>query len=98
MKKLSYLVLLLLLLFLGLTFTVQNPQGVLVKYYFGLEWQGALSHVLIVVFALGAAAGYLASLKTLLRLQRNLGRARKDVRQIEQEVVNLRALPIKDAL
>jgi putative membrane protein len=34
----------------------------------------------------------------VIRMQRQLVQARKEVRQIEQEVMNLRALPIKDVI
>jgi len=43
-------------------------------------------------------AGYLASLRMVVRMQRQLVQARKEIRQIEQEVINLRALPIKDVI
>jgi putative membrane protein len=42
--------------------------------------------------------GYLAALRTVLRLQRELVRARREIRAVEQEVANLRALPIKDVV
>jgi putative membrane protein len=68
------------------------------KYYFGLYWSGSLVVLLLVSLTLGAIVGYLASLRTVIRMQRQLVQARKEIRQVEQEVVNLRALPIKDVL
>jgi putative membrane protein len=98
MKRLFYIVIILATIAVGMTFAYRNSQMVEVAYYFGLKWSGPLSIALLVTFAAGVAAGYLASLKMVVRMQRDLVRARKEVRQIEQEVQNLRALPIKDVL
>ena len=70
MKRLFYVVVVIVTLLLGVTFAVRNRQEIDIAYYFGLEWRGSLSIV----------------------------QARKEVRQIEQEVMNLRALPIKDVI
>jgi len=98
MKRLFYLVIVLLTIAIGVTFAYRNSQVVEVAYYFGLKWSGPLSIALLVTFAAGVAAGYLASLQMVVRMQRDLVRARKEIRQVEQEVQNLRALPIKDVL
>ena len=98
MKRLFYIVIILATIAVGMTFAYRNGQVVEVAYYFGLKWSGPLSIALLVTFAAGVAGGYLASLKMVVRMQRDLVRARKEVRQIEQEVQNLRALPIKDVL
>ena len=42
--------------------------------------------------------GLLVGLSMYVRMQRQLVRARREIREIEQEVKNLRALPIKDVL
>ncbi|MBE9516093.1 MAG: LapA family protein [Proteobacteria bacterium] len=97
-KKFFYAVIILLAVLLGLTFTLHNAEPVTLQYYFGIELQGALSLVILISFALGVGAGYMANLKTLLGLQRKLVKTRRDVQQAEQEVANIRALPIKDAL
>ena len=57
-----------------------------------------LSLALLTAFALGVIAGWLASLRMVVRMQRQLVQTRKEVRQVEQEVINLRALPIKDVI
>lgn len=98
MKRLFYLVIILATVAVGVTFAYRNSQVVEISYYLGLKWSGALSIALLVTFAAGVAVGYLASLQMVVRMQRDLVRARKEVRQIEQEVQNLRALPIKDVL
>ena len=98
MKRLFYVVLAILVVLIGIAFAIQNKQIVEVNYYFGLKWSGPLSLVLLTVFTLGVIIGYIASLRMVVRMQRQLVLARKEVRQIEQEVINLRALPIKDVI
>ena len=98
MKRLFYVVLAILVVLIGIAFAIQNKQIVEVNYYFGLKWSGPLSLVLLTVFTLGVIIGYIESLRMVVRMQRQLVLARKEVRQIEQEVINLRALPIKDVI
>lgn len=98
MKKYVYMVITLIILLFGVTLTLQNRQTVDFSYYFGVHWEGALAWLLFVTFGVGAVAGVLASLRLLLRMQRRLVRARKELRRAEQEVSNLRALPIKDVI
>ena len=98
MKRVFYVIVAIIVVFFGVTFALRNKQVVEIGYYFGLSWSGPLVLLLIAAIAIGVAIGFLASLRTLLRLQRQLGAARKEVRQVEQEVQNLRALPIKDVI
>lgn len=98
MKRIFYIVLAFVVLFIGIAFAVQNKQIVEISYYFGLKWSGPLSLALLTVFTLGTVMGYLASLRMVVSMQRQLVHARKEIRQIEQEVINLRALPIKDVI
>lgn len=98
MKKIAYIVLGVLLFLLGISFAYKNAQVVELRYYFGVSWATPLSVMVLVAFVVGVAAGFVASLRMVVRMQRQLVQARKEVRQIEQEVINLRALPIKDVL
>jgi uncharacterized integral membrane protein len=98
MKRSLYLVLGLAVMVLGLSFAYKNPQIVTLKYHFGLGWEGPLSLVLLTSFALGVGLGILASLVLVLRMHHDLRRARREIRDIEQEVRSLRALPIRDVL
>lgn len=98
MKKLIYGVITLIVLFLGFTITFQNRHPVELNYYFDLHWNGPLAWILFLTFALGIVVGFLGGLRILVRMQRQLVRARKELRRAEQEVTNLRALPIKDVI
>ncbi len=98
MKRAFYVLLTIVTLFVGVGFALHNKQVIEINYYFGLRWNGPLSLALLTAFALGAIAGWLASLRTVVRMQRQLVQTRKEVRQMEQEVANVRALPIKDVI
>lgn len=98
MKRIIYTILAVLVLLIGIAFAIQNRQVIELNYYFGLKWSGPLSLALLTSLAIGVVAGYLASLRMVVRMQRQLVQARKEIRQIEQEVINLRALPIKDVI
>ncbi|MCR4301002.1 MAG: LapA family protein [Sulfuricaulis sp.] len=98
MKRIIYTILAILILLIGIAFAIQNKQEVELSYYFGLKWIGPLSLALLTSLAIGVLAGYLASLRMVVRMQRQLVQARKEIRQVEQEVINLRALPIKDVI
>jgi putative membrane protein len=98
MKRIIYTLVAIVVLVAGMAFAIQNRQVVEVSYYFGLKWSGPLSLVLLIVFVMGVVAGWLASLRMVIRMQRQLAQARKEIRQIEQEVINLRSLPIKDVI
>jgi len=96
MKRLVYGVLVLVVVLVGVTFTTKNAQVVELNYYFGIHWTTPLSFMLLTTLTVGIALGFLASLAMLARMQRQLLQARRDSRQPEQEVNNLRALPIRD--
>lgn len=85
MKKLIYLLLALLALVVGLTFTVKNPQTVAVNYYFGLVWEGPLSVVVLVSLAIGVAIGYIVILLQTLPLRVQLARFRRQGRKTPPE-------------
>ena len=98
MKRIIYTILAVFVVLAGIAFAIQNKQTIDLNYYFGIKWSGPLSLALLTSFALGVLAGYLASLRMVVRMQRQLVQARKEIRHIEQEVINLRALPIKDVI
>ena len=98
MKRFLYFFVAIIMLIIGLGFAYKNAQIVNVDYYFGLHWEGPLSLLLLSTLTLGALLGLMAGLGMYVRLQRQLVRARREIRTIEQEVQNLRALPIKDVL
>jgi len=79
MKYVSWaLRILLFLLLLG--FVLKNTAPVTVHFYLGSQWQASLALVLLVCFAVGAAAGVLAGLTYVYRQRREILRLRKELR------------------
>ncbi len=98
MKRLFYIVLTVFIFFIGLTFAFQNKQSVELSYYFDLQWRGPLSLMLILALAIGVGVGYLVAMQLVMRARRELAQTKKEIKQVEQEVENLRSLPIKDVI
>lgn len=98
MKRIAYWIAAAIIFVFGVSFALRNQVEVAIDYYMGLHWQAPLYLVLLSVFVIGIIAGYLASLRMVLHMQHQMVQARKEVRQMEQEINNLRALPIKDVI
>lgn len=98
MKRFLYGVLSFGVVIIGLGFAFKNATIVNVRYYGGLDWRAPLALVLLVVLSMGVVLGFLGGVSRQIRLRRQLSQARKQLRDLEQEVENLRALPIKDVL
>ena len=96
MKRILSGTLVVVVLLAGVTFTTKNAQVVEMNYYFGVHWVAPLSFMLLTTLTVGIALGLLVSLAMQARMQRQLLQARRENRQLEQEVNNLRALPIRD--
>jgi lipopolysaccharide assembly protein A len=67
----------LFLLLLG--FAVKNDQPVVLRYFFGYEWQASLVVVLLSFFTLGAIIGLLAMLDSLFRQRRELAAVKREL-------------------
>jgi putative membrane protein len=61
-----------------LLFALQNSRAVPVQFYGWFSWQVPLVFLLLIAFALGAAAGLLAGVTRTVRLKRQLGRLRRE--------------------
>lgn len=66
----------LFLLLLG--FAVKNDQPVVLRYFFGFEWQTSLVVVLLCFFIAGAAVGLLAMTGRVFRLRRELAASKRE--------------------
>lgn len=97
MGRIFRLIFLLVVLVLGLALHLKNDQTVTLNYYAG-TLDLPLSLVIVGSLAVGAVFGIVASLGVILRLKRDKARLSRQVKAAEQEVANLRAIPIKDVL
>jgi lipopolysaccharide assembly protein A len=96
MKRIITFAVLLLVTLLGLTFALMNADMVQLDYYFG-SLQAPLSLIVVVAIIIGAALGVLASVGIVVGQKRELAKLRKSAKITEQEVSNLRSLPLKDS-
>ncbi|MDY0012815.1 MAG: LapA family protein [Rhodocyclaceae bacterium] len=58
-------------------FAVKNDQIVTLNFYFGGEWRLPLVFVILVFFSAGAVLGVTATLASILRQRREIGRLRR---------------------
>ena len=70
-----------IVLFLALfLFALKNTDVVSLRLYFDQVWQAPLILVLLEFFAAGAVLGVLATLATLVRQRREIGRLRRELK------------------
>lgn len=81
------------LLWLG--FSMINAGGVEIDYYFGVVAL-PLSILLAIVMGVGMLLGGGAGLSNYLSMRREINELRAQVKIRDEEVVNLRSIPIKD--
>jgi len=60
-----------------LGFAVKNDQPVVLRYFFGYEWQASLVVVLLLFFATGVGIGMLALLGNIFRQRREIAALKK---------------------
>jgi len=72
-----------------------NAEPINVNYYFGTLEQ-PLALVLVLTLFIGAVLGLFSSLFVILLSRREVAKLRRHLKSTEQEVMNLRALPITD--
>lgn len=62
-------------------FAAKNTETATLRFYFDLAWQAPLVVLLLVFFAGGVLVGLLATVGTLLRQKRELGRLRRKLKK-----------------
>ena len=66
-----------ILFILLLGFAVKNDQPVVLRYFFGYEWQASLVVVLLLFFTVGVGVGMLALLGNVFRQRREIAALKK---------------------
>ncbi|MBI5437160.1 MAG: LapA family protein [Nitrosomonadales bacterium] len=79
MRYLTWLLRAILFLML-LGFAVKNDQPVVLRYFFGYEWQSSLVVVLLLFFAVGVGVGMLAVLGNIFRQRREIAVLKRELR------------------
>lgn len=96
MKRLIYLIVFLLVAIFAFTLNLKNPQSINLQYYFDLQFEAPLVLVLTASFLSGMVIGWLFMSLSVFKNKRQVGKAKKQLAKVEQEVENLRTMPIKD--
>lgn len=63
-----------------LGFAVKNDQPVVLRYFFGYEWQASLVVILLLFFAVGMGMGVLAVLSNIFRQRREIAALKRELR------------------
>lgn len=83
------------IIFLGTTFAALNPQKIVLSYYLNTKTV-YLPFLIFLALLVGAALGIIALLPSWIKSVNNVRRLKNKVKQVEQELQNLRTIPIKD--
>ena len=70
-----------------LGFAIKNTDGVIVRYFLGIEWRAPLVFVLLVFFAAGIALGVMASLAIMVRQRREILGLKRELRGLTRSTV-----------
>jgi putative membrane protein len=95
MARLVSAFIILLVLLLVLFFTILNGEPVTVNYYLG-KIQAPLALVIILALVSGAILGLISSVLVIMATRHEVSKLRREIKHTEQELMNLRTLPIKD--
>ena len=96
MLKLIYAILALALFVVTLSFAALNSDPIPIDYYIG-QVEIPLALLLVVALGVGALLGSMVGLGRVVRVKREMAKLRRESRATEEEVRNLRALPLRDA-
>lgn len=97
LKKLILTVLALIVIGIGILFTIHNTQPVTIDLVFVTLPEASLSLWLIAVFVLGGVCGMLLSAFTLLTLKTRLRAARRKEQSFRKELDQLRTAGLKQS-
>ena len=95
MARIIGFIFILVIIVLGLYFGSINAEPVKLDYFWGTT-EVALSIALVLSLFVGAILGVMACLSMIIRLRHQVSKLQKAVKAAEKEVVNLRAIPLKD--
>lgn len=93
--KILYIGFWLALAIIGIVFAALNADSVTLNYHFG-QIHLPVSLVVSIALLIGACLGALASLGLVFRTRREMARLKKQAAISEKEVLNLRAIPLRD--
>ncbi|MGH1461453.1 MAG: LapA family protein [Neptuniibacter sp.] len=97
-KTLIIALLLLVVLIVGITFSIHNTEKVVIDLVFIQLPEASLSLWLIAAFVVGGFLGVILSIFTVFTLRTRLGSAKRKVNSAQKELDQLRVSNLKDAV
>ena len=85
MRYLNWLLRVILFLIL-FGFAVKNDQPVVLRYFFGYEWQASLVLILLLFFVVGTGVGALSMLGNIFRQRREIAILKRELVQKNKTV------------
>ncbi len=67
-------------------FAVKNDQPVVLRYFFGHEWQASLVLILLLFFAVGTGVGALSVLGNIFRQRREIAMLKRELEKKNKTV------------
>ncbi len=67
-------------------FAVKNDQPVVLRYFFGYEWQASLVLILLLFFAVGTGVGALSVLGNIFRQRREIAMLKRELEKKNKTV------------
>ncbi len=98
LKTLIVILLCLVVLLVGIMFTIHNTEKVVIDLVFIQLPEASLSLWLIATFLAGGFIGVLLSIMTVWMLKTRLGSARRKIASTQKELDQLRVTSLKDAV
>ena len=95
MSRIIQFVVVLLIFVVGIVFHIRNDTPVTLDFY-AASFDVPLSWALVAAFAVGAVIGIIVMLQSALRVRAENRRLQKKHQLATEEIVNLRAIPLKD--
>lgn len=96
MRRVVGLIFAIILIAIGLSFAMLNPQPVALDFYFGQSTL-PLSLALVMALAIGAFVGVLVVVGIVFRQRWQLRRLNRQLSTVQSELSELRKLPIRHA-
>lgn len=84
-----------IIILLAISFATLNSHSVIVNYYFG-KINIYLPLLMLIELVIGAILGMIAMLPTIFKQKSKNRQSKSRIKAIEQELNNLRVMPIKD--
>ncbi|PIE23962.1 MAG: hypothetical protein CSA60_03530 [Neptuniibacter caesariensis] len=97
-KTVIVILLCLLVLMIGILFTIHNTEKVVIDLVFFQLPEASLSVWLIAAFFIGGVLGVMLSMATVFMLKTRLGSARRKIASTQKELDQLRIANLKDAV